>query len=145
MLAQAYATSARASIRRAMAKVESAVYENTAIVLNPVDYAVLSSSSTPRATTATTRHPTTPAHAPSGVCPQPSFRPPRGFRDAWRPQPGPPLDPRERAVAITETNEDDFKPNLFVARAEMRAAFGNATPGVLAMVKLNNTVAFPGA
>jgi hypothetical protein len=46
-------------------------------------------------------------------------------------------------VTITETNEDDYKRNLLIARAEMRAAFGAQTLGALTMVKLNGTLLFP--
>ena len=48
-------------------------------------------------------------------------------------------------MTILETNEDEFRCNLFVARAEMGAAFGVGVPGALAMVKLNGTVAMPAA
>lgn len=146
VLAQSYATSASASIRRAMAKVETAGYENTAIVLNPVDYAELELELN---TAGDYRNHAAPADA--------------GPRTVWGvPVASVPSAPlglamlgdltqahlwiRENLqVTITETNEDDFKRNLFVARAEMRAAFGVATPGALAMVKLNGTVAFPAA
>jgi HK97 family phage major capsid protein len=146
ILAQAYSTSASASIRRAMAKVESAGYENTAIVLNPVDYAELELELN---TAGDYRNHSAPADA--------------GPRTVWGvPVASVPSAPlglamlgdlsqahlwiRENLqVTITETNEDDFKRNLFVARAEMRAAFGVGTPGALAMVKLNGTVAFPAA
>lgn len=145
VLAQAYATSASASIRRAMAQVESAGYENTAIVLNPVDYAELELELN---TAGDYRNHAAPADA--------------GPRTVWGvPVASVPAAPlglamvgdlsqahlwiRENVqVTITETNEDDFKRNLFVARAEMRAAFGVATPGALSMVKLNGTVDFPG-
>lgn len=145
ILAQDYATSASATIRRAMAKVEANGYENTALVLNPIDYAELELEVT---TTGDYRNNSAPVEG--------------GPRTIWgvpvASVPGAPLGLaivgdltqahlwiRENLqVTITETNEDDFKRNLFVARAEMRAAFGVPVPEALSMVKLNGTVEFPG-
>ncbi len=144
VLAQEYSTSASASIRRAMAGVESSGYENTAIVLNPIDFAELELELN---TAGDYRNHAAPANA--------------GPRTVWGvPVASVPAAPiglaivgdltqahlwiREQVqVTITETNEDDFKRNLFVARAEMRAAFGVSLPGALSMVKLNGTVEFP--
>ena len=38
---------------------------------------------------------------------------------------------------MAKTNKDDFMKNLFMARADMRAAFGVPTPQALSLVALN--------
>lgn len=142
---QAFSTTASATLRRAMAVVEQRGYENTAMVLSPLDFALLelelNSGGDYRGNRA-------PADAgPRTVWGVPVVSSPvitEGLAVVgdlsqvalWE---------REKVqVTITETNADDFTKNLFTARAEMRAAFGVPIPQSLALVALNGTVAFPG-
>jgi HK97 family phage major capsid protein len=142
---QEFADSASASIRRAAAKVEAKGYRNSAIILNPVDYAELELelgtaggeyrgnfrpvNATPR--TIWGIPVASVAAAPEGLAVV------GDLRQAW-------LWMREDIeVTITETNSDDFSKNLFTARAEMRAAFGVQSPLALALVKLNDEVELP--
>lgn len=144
VLVQQFATSASASLRRAMAAVEQGGHENTAVVLNPVDYAELELELN---TAGDYRGNVAPAEAGPrrvwGVPVASVATAPLGLAvvgdlsqvNLWI---------REQVqVNITETSGDDFRHNLFTARAEMRAAFGVSVPPALSLVALNDTVVFP--
>lgn len=142
---QEFGGSASASIRRAAAKVEAKGYRNSAIILNPVDYAELelelnTAGGEYRGNFApVNRSPRTiwgipvasVAAAPEGLAIVGDLR----QAHLWVRE--------DFEVTITETNADDFTKNLFTARAEMRASFGVQSPVALALVKLNAEVELP--
>lgn len=142
---QTFATTASQSLRRAMAKVEQAGYQNTAIVLSPLDFALLELELNTGGDYRGNRGPAEPG--PRTVWGVPVVSSPAvteglaavgDFAQIA-------LWVRETVqVNITETNADDFVKNLYTARAEMRAAFGVPTPQALSLVALNSTAAFPG-
>lgn len=141
---QEYSTSASASLRRAMARVENRGYDNTAVVLNPTDYAELELELNTAGDYRGNVAPATP-----------------GPRTVWGvPVVSAPAAPEGLAVVgdfsqvalwvresvqvtITETHSVDFAHNEFTARAEMRAAFGVTAPQALSLVALNATAEFP--
>lgn len=143
---QDFDQNASRSVRLAMAKVEQVGHANTAIALNPLDYAELELE----------------IGGPGAYRGDRSPAGEEGPRTVWNtPVVSTPQMPRglsvvgdfstiglwERNVAevrIVETNEDDFKRNQFLARAELRAAFGVTVPIALTAVKLNATVKLPG-
>jgi Phage capsid family. len=142
---QDFTDSASASIRRAAAKIEAKGYRNSAIILNPVDYAELELElGTAGGEYRGNFRPVNPTPRTIWGIPVASVAAaPLGLavvgdlRQAW-------LWMREDIeVTITETNSDDFAKNLFTARAEMRAAFGVQSPLALALVKLNDEVLLP--
>lgn len=141
---QEFSTTASASLRRAMAKVENEGYENTAVALNPTDYAELELELNTAGDYRGNIAPATPGPrrvwgvpvvsipaAPEGLAVVGDFE----QVSLWI---------RETIqVTIAETNGDDFAHNEFTARAEMRAAFGVATPQALSLVALTATAEFP--
>ncbi|QNE46293.1 phage major capsid protein [Glaciihabitans sp. INWT7] len=142
---QEFTTTASQSLRRAMARVEQAGYQNTAIVLSPLDFALLELELNTGGDYRGNRGPAEPA--PRTVWGVPVVSSPAvteglaavgdfGQIALWFRQ--------QVQVNITETNSDDFTKNLYTARAEMRAAFGVPTPQALSLVALNGTAVFPG-
>lgn len=142
---QNFTTSASASIRRAAAKVEAKGYRNSAIILNPVDYAELELElNTAGGEYRGNFRPVNPAPRTIWGIPVASVAAaPLGLAVVGDLRQAHLWVREEIEVTVTETNGDDFKKNLLTARAEMRAAFGVQSPLALALVKLSGTVELP--
>lgn len=141
---QAFGTTPSATIRRAQAKVEALGYGNTAVVVNPLDLAELELETDGAGAyrgdlAVATRGPRQVWGVPAAsvaACPQ-------GLAIVgdltqvalWIRQ--------QIEVQITDSVVDNFKRNLYTARAEMRAAGGVPVPSALAIAQLDATVAFP--